>query len=140
MKHLTLPNDIDTIPQLNEFIDVFCEEQGIDMDVCMSLNLAIEEAVVNVMNYAYPSGTTGYVDIEAEADESAVTFTISDNGTPFNPTEKADVDITLSAEERPVGGLGIHLVRTIMDMVSYEYADHKNILTLKKNLIKQEAL
>ena len=140
MKHLTLPNDIDTIPQLNEFIDGFCEEQGIDMDVCMSLNLAIEEAVVNVMNYAYPNGTTGYVDIEAEADESAVTFTISDNGTPFNPTEKADVDITLSAEERPVGGLGIHLVRTIMDMVSYEYADHKNILTLKKNLIKQKAL
>ena len=140
MKHLTLPNDIDTIPQLNEFIDGFCEEQGIDMDVCMSLNLAIEEAVVNVMNYAYPNGTTGYVDIEAEADESAVTFTISDNGTPFNPTEKADVDITLSAEERPVGGLGIHLVRTIMDMVSYEYADHKNILTLKKNLNKQKAL
>ena len=140
MKHLTLPNNIDTIPQLNKFINGFCEEQGIDMDVCMSLNLAIEEAVVNVMSYAYPSGTTGYVDIEAEADKNTVTFIISDTGIPFNPTEKADVDITLSAEERPVGGLGIHLVRAIMDTVSYEYADHKNILTLKKELNKQEAL
>lgn len=137
MKHLTLPNDIEAIPQLNEFIDNFCEEQGIDMNIAMSLNLAIEEAVVNVMNYAYPTGTVGYVDIEVEADEKNVTFIISDTGMPFDPTQKEEPDITLSAEERPVGGLGIHLVRQIMDTITYDYADHKNILTLRKKLNKQ---
>ena len=137
MKQLTLPNDIETIPQLNEFLDGFCEEQGIGMDFAMSLNLAVEEAVVNVMNYAYPEGTVGYVDIQAEADAAQVTVTISDSGKPFDPTQKEEVDTTLPAEERKIGGLGIHLVRTIMDTISYEYADHHNILTLSKKLKKQ---
>lgn len=137
MKHLTLPNDIETIPQLNEFIDGFCEETGISMDVCMSLNLAIEEAVVNVMNYAYPEGTAGNVDIEVDADKEDITFVISDTGKPFDPTKKEDVDITLPTEKRAVGGLGIHLTRQIMDAIDYQYIDKKNILTLKKKLNKQ---
>ena len=134
MKHLTLPNDIETIPQLNAFIDGFCEEQGIGMDIAVRLNLAVEEAVVNVMNYAYPEGTVGYVDIDMDADEKAVTVILSDTGIPFDPTKKEKVDTTLSAEERPIGGLGIHLVREIMDTIDYAYTDHKNILTLKKTL------
>lgn len=137
MKQLTLPNDIETIPQLNEFLDGFCEEQGIGMDFAMSLNLAVEEAVVNVMSYAYPKGVVGYVNIQAEADEEQVTVVISDSGTPFDPTQKEDVDTTLPAEERKIGGLGIHLVRTIMDTISYKYTDHHNILTLRKKLKKQ---
>ena len=134
MDRLTLPNDIETIPQLNEFIDGFCEQRDIDNDITMSLNLAIEEAVVNVMNYAYPEGTVGYVDIEAEADDDFVTFVISDTGKPFDPTQKDEVNIALSVEERPIGGLGIHLVRRMMDEISYRYADHRNILTLRKRI------
>lgn len=134
MKRLTLPNDIETIPQLNEFIDGFCEERGIDFDITMRLNLAIEEAVVNVMSYAYPKGTVGNVDIEVEADEDYITFVIRDSGVPFDPTQKDEVDTTLSVEERQIGGLGIHLVRTIMDVINYEYTNHQNILTLRKKL------
>ena len=137
MNHLTLPNDIETIPQLNEFIDGFCEEKGISMEISMSLNLAIEEAVVNVMNYAYPEGTVGHVDIEVDADKESITFVISDTGKPFDPTKKEEVDTTLPAEERKVGGLGIHLVRRIMDSIKYEYTNNKNILTLRKKLNKQ---
>ena len=134
MDRLTLPNDIETIPQLNEFIDGFCEQRDIDNDITMSLNLAIEEAVVNVMNYAYPEGTVGYVDIEAEANDDFVTFVISDTGKPFDPTQKDEVNIALSVEDRPIGGLGIHLVRRMMDEISYRYADHRNILTLRKRI------
>jgi anti-sigma regulatory factor (Ser/Thr protein kinase) len=137
MKHLTLPNNIEAIPQLNEFIDIICEEQGIDFDAAMSLNLALEEAVVNVMDYAYPEGTEGYVDIDADADDESLTFVISDSGIPFDPTQKEEVDTTLPAEERQVGGLGIHLVRRIMDSIEYEYTNNKNILTLRKKLNKQ---
>ena len=106
------------------------------MATTMKLNLAIEEAVVNVMNYAYPQDTVGDINIEAKGDDNQLEFIISDTGTPFDPTAKAEVDTTLSAEERPIGGLGIHLVRQIMDGVTYERKDNKNILTLKKKLNK----
>ena len=131
---LTLPNDIETIPQLSEFVETFCEEQMVDMSITLSLNLAIEEAVVNVMSYAYPAGTYGEVLVKAIADDKVLTFIISDNGIPFDPTAKADVDTSLSAEERPIGGLGIHLVKQIMDSVDYQYTDGQNVLTLKKNI------
>lgn len=134
-KHsLTLPNDIETIPQLNEFIDTVAEEIGLDMSLTMSLNLAIEEAVVNVMEYAYPEGEQGNVDIEVIADDKWLTFIISDNGIPFDPTTQEDADTTLSAEERPIGGLGIFLVRQLMDSINYQRKDGKNILTLSKKM------
>ena len=131
---LTLPNDINTIPQLNEFIDGIGEELNLDMSLMMSLNLALEEAVVNVMEYAYPIDVQGNVTIEAIANDTYLVFIISDNGIPFDPTKKEKVDTTLSAEERSIGGLGIHLVREIMDSVDYEYRDCKNILTLSKKI------
>lgn len=137
-KHiLTLPNDIETIPQLNEFIDTVAEEIGLDMSLTMSLNLAIEEAVVNVMEYAYPEGEQGNVDIEVIADDKWLTFIISDNGIPFDPTTQKDADTTLSAEERPIGGLGIFLVRQLMDSINYQWKDGKNILTLSKKMESQ---
>jgi anti-sigma regulatory factor (Ser/Thr protein kinase) len=134
-RSLTLPNDIDTVPQLNEFIEIVCEEAGFDMSTTMSLTLAIEEAVVNVMSYAYPEGTEGTVDIEVKANGQCAYFIISDSGTPFDPTTKEDVDTSLSAEERPIGGLGIFLVKQIMDNIQYERKDGKNILTLCKSII-----
>ena len=112
-----------------------CEEIGFDMSTTMSLTLAIEEAVVNVMSYAYPEGTEGTVGIEVVADDACANFIISDSGKPFDPTTKEEVDITLSAEERSIGGLGIHLVRQIMDSLHYERKDGKNILTLCKHII-----
>ena len=133
-RRLTLPNDIETITQLNEFIDKVCEKLGLDTITTSNMNLAVEEAVVNVMSYGYPVGTSGDVDIDARATEAWLEFVISDSGIPFDPTKKADADITLSAEERPIGGLGIHLILNIMDVVGYSYTDHRNILTLRKNI------
>ena len=133
-KNLTLPNDVQEVPQLAAFVDEVCESAGIDMGTTMKMNLAIEEAVVNVMNYAYPSGVKGEVRIEAGVREGYVEFVISDDGTPFNPTEVEDADTTLSAEERQIGGLGIFLVKHFMDIVEYKYVDGQNVLTLRKNL------
>ncbi len=137
MQHsITLTNDIQQVPQLADFVDMVCEEVGMDMAVAIQMNLAMEEAVVNVMDYAYPSGTVGKVTIEAESDDDQLQFTIIDSGTPFDPTAKEEVDTTLSAEERPIGGLGIHLVRQLMDSINYERIDGKNILTLRKKIDK----
>lgn len=132
--HLTLHNDVQEVPQLASFIDEVAEACGIDMATTMSLNLAMEEAVVNVMNYAYPAGTVGNVDIDAEFADGQLTFVLSDSGTPFDPTQAGTPDLTLDAEERPIGGLGIFLVRQIMDTIVYRRSDGKNILTLTKNI------
>ena len=131
---LTLPNDIETIPELNMFVDRVCESVGFDMATTASLNLAMEEAVVNVMNYAYPKSLKGLITIRAIANDARLKFIITDSGTPFDPTTKEDADITLSATERPIGGLGIYLVRQIMDSVNYERIDDMNVLTLRKKL------
>lgn len=132
-RSITLPNDIATISQLSEFVETVCEEKGLDMALTMNLNLALEEAVVNVMSYAYPGGQ-GDVKVDIKIDDQKVVSILTDSGIPFDPTQKGDVDTTLSAEERPIGGLGIHLVKQIMDKVSYQYVGNQNILTLEKNI------
>ena len=136
-RDLTLQNDIAQVPLLAQFVEEVCEEIGLDMSTTMQMNLALEEAVVNVMKYAYPHGIVGNIHIEAQASDVRLKFVISDNGTPFDPTAKAEVDTTLSAEERPIGGLGIHLVRKIMDSINYERSRNKNVLTLRKKINNQ---
>lgn len=131
---LILPNDIATIPQLKDFVDTVTKEAGMEEMETMTLNLAIEEAVVNVMNYAYPKDTKGTVDIETTLDDGSITFVISDSGMAFDPTAKEDPDTTLKAEERPIGGLGIFLVKQLTDAVGYERRNDKNILTVKKKI------
>lgn len=131
VKHsIVMRNDIAQIPTLAEWI----ESLDIPSSLNMSLNLALEEAVSNVMLYAYQEDKKGEVLIEAEKSETQITFVISDSGVAFDPTRQPEADITLSAEERAIGGLGIHLVRQIMDSITYQRKDDKNILTLIKKI------
>lgn len=133
-QEITLTNDVSQVPQLTDFVDLVCEKVNFDAATTMQMNLAMEEAVVNVMNYAYPEGTTGDIHIVAAANDKRLKFIISDNGIPFDPTMRKEVDTTLSAEERPIGGLGIHLVTQLMDSINYERKDNMNVLTLRKKL------
>ncbi len=140
--HLTMRNDIRTIPTLAEWVDTL----PIPNELNMTINLALEEAVSNVMLYAYPKGQAGIVELTAEVNNNPqcptlnsqlstkITFTIEDSGKPFDPTIQAEPDITLAVEERPIGGLGIHLVRQIMDDIHYERKNDRNILILVKNI------
>ena len=137
-KNIVLPNDIQEVPKLTDFVGEVCEDMGFDEMTTKQIKLAIEEAVVNVMNYAYPPGQRGDVTIEAASNDTRLKFTIIDSGKPFDPTVQADVDTTLPASERRIGGLGIHLVRQIMDSINYERVDSLNILTLRKNVKKEE--
>ena len=122
------------MPRLAAFVDEVCEALGFTATLTMQMNLALEEAVVNVMEYAYPEGIDGSVLVEAEKLSDQVVFTITDSGISFDPTAQTEPNITLSVEERPIGGLGIHLVRQIMDDIQYERKDNKNILTLIKKI------
>ncbi len=132
---LTLPNDVKEVTRLSAFIKDVMARLDIPKPLASKMRLALEEAVVNVMEYAYPAGTKGNVVIRVTCStDRQLKFIITDAGVAFNPTETATADTTLSVEERPVGGLGILLVRELMDTVNYERTDGKNVLTLTKNI------
>ena len=129
---LVLKNSVDQISLLPAFVQEAVKASKLNSELEGSLNLALEEAVTNVVLYAYPEGTEGDVIIDAAVTDKALTFTITDTGKPFDPTARPDVDINAGVEERPVGGLGIHLVRQIMDDVRYERRGNKNVLIITK--------
>jgi sigma-B regulation protein RsbU (phosphoserine phosphatase) len=131
-KSIVLSNDTQEVPQLNAFVEEVCQTVGFSQPVMMQIKLAIEEAVVNVMKYAYPSGHRGDVTIEAASNDVRLKFTIIDSGKPFDPTVQSEVDTSLSAKERKIGGLGIHIMRHNMDSINYERMDNLNVLTLRK--------
>ena len=131
---LVMTNDIGQISLLAGFMDRVAEKNNLDPGLAMKLNLAIEEAVTNVIMYAYPEGTEGKVELETATDGKCLKFTLSDSGKAFDPTAAPEADISASVEDRKIGGLGIHLVRTIMDEISYERSRGKNVLIMKKNI------
>ena len=100
-----------------------------------SLNLAVEEWVANVINYAYPKGTRGHVELTAEISGDVLTLVVKDHGIPFDPTQHEEVDVDAELDDRPIGGLGIFLVRSIMDTMEYQRTpDGYNVLTLTKKI------
>ena len=102
-------------------------------DLRFKIELSIEEAVENVVQYAYEGGI-GWLEAGTSLDDQSLVLTIElrDAGVPFNPLEQTDPNITLSADERPVGGLGIYLCKKMMDSISYRYEDGNNVLVMKK--------
>lgn len=121
---------------LESFMEDVNEEFCVAPDVGFQLNLALDEALANSVNYAYANGTEGMVTLEADKEGKVIIFRLIDEGVPFDPTAEAhEVDTTLSAEERPIGGLGIFLIQQMMDSVTYERQGNKNILTMKKECI-----
>ena len=99
------------------------------------LNLAAEECVANVINYAYPKGTRGHVELTAEITGGILTLTIKDHGTAFDPTGHQEIDVEAGLDERSIGGLGIFLAKNIMDSMAYQRTpDGYNVLTLTKQI------
>lgn len=135
MLTLSINNNLTEISQLEPFMEKLVEAYGISPDVQFQLNLALDEALANSINYAYPEGTEGSIILEAETEGNMLVLRLMDYGTPFDPTLQGDVDTTLSVEQRPIGGLGIFLIKQMMDDVTYVRQEEKNILTMKK-LIK----
>ena len=131
-RELKVTNDVKHVPEVNDFITVFCQDVKMDESLATQMQLAVEEAVVNIMNYAYPEGEQGDIFIKASATAEHVKFVLTDHGAAFAPTDAPDVDTSLSAEDRQIGGLGIFLVRQLMDTINYERVDNRNVLTLTK--------
>lgn len=129
-KTLNLHNDVNEVPMLGEWMEVTGEQLGLPMAAVFQLNLALEEAFVNVVDYAYPGKNGMPVQLNMDGTGETLTFTLIDEGEPFDPTTLDEPDTSLSAEERPIGGLGVFLVKQIMDEVRYERQGNRNILTM----------
>ena len=131
---LIIKNEISELNKMAAFIEELGERIGLDMSLVMNLNLALEEAVSNIILYAFPQKMGEEILIKCSEMNNSLIFTISDKGIEFDPTKIENADTSLSAEERKIGGLGIFLIRQIMDEVKYERINNQNILTIKKNL------
>jgi serine/threonine-protein kinase RsbW len=133
-KKLVIKNEISEIAKLSLFVEELSEELNLSPDLTFNLNLVLEEAVVNVINYAYPKNESQEISLSAQKIDDNLYFVLTDSGKEFDPTQVPDADISLSAEDRQIGGLGIFLIRQIMNKVEYQRIDGKNVLTLKKQL------
>ena len=134
-KSIILANELSEISGLNGFIEDIGNEFSLAPDMIFNLTLVLEEAVVNVINYAYPKEDHESIYLSAKMQDGSIIFVLSDSGKEFDPTMAPEADVTVSAEDRQIGGLGIFLIRQIMNEVRYERIDGKNVLTLEKKLI-----
>ncbi|MBP0972906.1 MAG: ATP-binding protein [Oscillospiraceae bacterium] len=123
----------ENLDRVTEFILEQLEAARFPKRTQMQIKLAVEEIFVNIASYAYAKGT-GTADISVDISDGMVRITFEDSGAPFDPLAEKDPDVTLPAEKRRIGGLGIFLVRKLMDHVSYEYKDGRNILTIEKKV------
>ena len=132
---LNIRNDIQSLPLVNEWIEQCCEEAGLGLDWVMKFQLVIEEMVSNVIFYAYdPQQQEAAIELRFTWEAGTVSILLRDWGKPFDPTAKEDPDITLSVDDRPIGGLGIFMVKQLMDEVRYERVGPSNLLTLQKRI------
>ena len=135
MKELTIAATVENIETVTEFVNAQLEALGCSMKAQMQIDIAIDELFGNIAHYAYnPDVGSATVQVEVVEEPLAVVITFIDGGVPYDPLATADPDITLSAEERQLGGLGIYMVKKSMDEITYEYKDGKNILSIKKKL------
>ncbi len=135
MKELKLTATVESLDEVLAFIDAELESVDCPMKIQMQLDVAVEELYVNIAHYAYAPGTgEATVSIDITQDPLNVTITFKDSGIPFDPTAKADPDVTLSAQERQIGGLGIYMAKKGTDEMKYEYKDGQNILSISKKL------
>lgn len=135
MKELTIAATVENIDTVTDFVNEQLEAYDCPMKAQLQIAVAIDELFSNIAHYAYnPDVGQATVRVEVVENPLSVIITFIDNGIPYDPLKKEDPDITLSAEERDIGGLGIYMVKKTMDAVSYEYKDGCNILTIKKDL------
>ena len=126
---------LDNLDEVLAFVDQRLEENDCPMKVQTQIDIAVEEIFVNIASYAYsPEKGNAEIGVEVSYDPLEVTIRFADSGIPYDPLAKEDPDITLPAEERPIGGLGIYMVKKSMDNVEYEHKDGQNIFIIRKKL------
>ncbi|MBE7008743.1 MAG: ATP-binding protein [Ruminococcaceae bacterium] len=132
-KVLKVAADTEKLYEVQGFVDAELEAHDCPMKTQMLIDVSLEELFVNIAHYAYPEGN-GWAEIRVGVTDGVASITLIDGGIPYDPLKKPDPDITLAAEDRQIGGLGIYMVKKKMDEMTYEHRDGKNVLTIRKKL------
>jgi serine/threonine-protein kinase RsbW len=133
-KEICIRNKVSELEKVAQFIEEIGEELGLSMELQMNLNLVMEEMVTNVIFYAYPQDEEADIELLAKSDGKELTFVLSDQGKEFDPTAKEDADLDVNPAERELGGMGIFIVKNIMNKVTYQRLEGKNLLTMTKGI------
>jgi len=131
---LRLANDLAGLAGLAERVEGFGAAQGLSANVVNALNVVLDEAVSNAINHGYDAGVRGEIAVRLRRAGDGVLLEVEDDGRPFDPLQTPPPDLTLPLEQRPIGGLGVHLIRNLMDEVSYARAGGRNVLKMVKYL------
>lgn len=129
---IEISNRLSELERLHEALADFCRRYGLSAKVARDLNLALEEIVTNIITHSYTDDRAHLIGVHLNLQSDEVRIEVEDDGQPFNPLEAQEVDTTMPLEDRPIGGLGIHLVRKVTDGLEYKRLGDKNIFTLKK--------
>ncbi len=129
-----LANDIARLADLAERVEAFGAEQRLPANVVNAVNVVVDEAVSNAINHGYDAGAHGEIVVRVCRGADGVLVEIEDDGRPFDPLQAPPPDLTLPLEQRPIGGLGIHLIRNLMDEVTYARVGGRNVLKMVKHL------
>ena len=132
-KKLIVKNNISELERLEDFLEDLQKKWNLPASLMPSVNLALEEALTNVIFYAFEKDSEHEIELDFKRKNNQLTMVISDNGKPYDPTAKTDPDINLSVENRPIGGLGIFLIKQVMDKISYQRNGNLNKFTMVKN-------
>ena len=136
MKELTIAATVENIEPVTAFVNEYLETLNCPMKAQTQIDIAIDEIFGNIAQYAYhPNVGEATVRVEAQEDPLSVVITFIDSGVPYDPLAAAAPDTSLPAEERGIGGLGIFMVKKIMDDVTYRYEEGKNVLSIRKKIV-----
>ena len=133
-KELRIKNQVSELEKVAQFVEEIGEELGLNMELQMNLNLVMEEMVSNVIFYAYPEGEDAEIELLAKSDGKELTFVLSDQGKEFDPTAKEDANPDINPADREIGGMGIFIVKNIMNKVTYQRLEGRNLLTMTKGI------
>ena len=133
-KEICIKNKVSELEKVAQFVEEIGEELGLSMELQMNLNLVMEEMVTNVIFYAYPQDEEADIELLAKSDGKELTFVLSDQGKEFDPTAKEDTDLDVNPADRELGGMGIFIVKNIMNKVTYQRLEGKNLLTMTKGI------
>lgn len=131
MKELTVAARLENIEAATAFVDEFLEATDCPLKAKMQIDVAVDEIISNIVHYAYPEGE-GTVTVGLKETDGTIAIVFKDHGIPYDPLQAKVPDLSLSAEDRPIGGLGIHMVKKMMDTITYRYENGQNVLSLYK--------
>ncbi|HPI36527.1 MAG TPA: ATP-binding protein [Ignavibacteriaceae bacterium] len=133
---IQIENKISEVNRLSLLIEEFGEKNSLPPDVVFDVSLSLDELVTNIVSYGFPDGEKSKIEVNITLNETEILVELIDYGIEFDPTKIPDPDVTLSIDERKIGGLGIFFVRQKMNEIKYARVNNRNVLTLKKKLIK----